>query len=168
MILVTTLDYDQLGAFIRDKQVSLDNADLIFGSNTESIKKYLADRLGSEGYVMGIRGRINEKTVALLSQLDSGLQDNKVILEVTVDDDEVMSFDVEGLEDAANILTYGLPDEMLYDQLDQALVSPGTTKGVSVVCTPAVRRTSGIRVTSLNRDIDINVEGITFVKLQQK
>lgn len=167
MILVTTLSYDQLGTFIRDRQVSLDNADLVFGTNTNSIKKYLSDRLGSEGYVMGIRGRINEKSVSLLSQLDAGLQGNKVILEVNVNDEDVLSFDVQGLEDAAQILTHGLPEEILCDQLDSSIIRPEEAKGVLVVCAPAVRRTSDIRITSLNRDIDIDVEGITFVKLRR-
>lgn len=167
LILVTTLSYDQLDAFIRDRQISLDNADLIFGYNPEAIRKYLSERLGSPGYVMGIRGRINDKSVSLLSQLDEGLQGDRVILEVDVDDDDVLSFDVKGLEDAAEILTYGLPEETLFDQLDSSIIPAGEAHGIPIVCTPAVKRTSDIRITALNQNIDIDVEGITFVRLNK-
>lgn len=165
MILVTTLSYDQLGAFIKDKQVSLDNADLIFGQDYEAIRKYITDRLGSDGYVMGLRGRINERSVELLSQLDAGLAGDRAVLEAEVEDDEVLSFDVNELEDAVQILTYGLPDEVLFDQLDSAVIQGDHQGGIEIVCVPAVRKTNNIRVTSLTREIVLDAEGITFVRL---
>lgn len=165
MLLVTTLSYDQFGQFIRDKQISLDNSNLIFGYRYDIIHKYLQDRLGSEGYIMGIRGRINNKSVALLSQLDAGLTGDRLIMEVNVDDDDVLSFGVQGLEDAVKIMTMGLPEEMVYDQLDASLLEKGNGTPVEVVCAPMVTRSTGIRITSLNREVVLDVDGITFVRM---
>lgn len=165
MLLVTTLSYDQLGALIRNKSVSLDNDSLVFGQSSEPVRKYLMSRLGGTGYVVGIRGRINQKSAQLLSQLDRGLQGNKLILEAPVSEDEAITFNVQGIEEAVEILTYGLPDEMLYEQLDSAIVPKDDTSGVQIICVPAIEATGNIRITSLNREIEVDAEGITFVKL---
>lgn len=165
MLLVTTLSYDQFGAFIRDKQICLNNVDLIFGYDYPPIKKYILERLGSSGYVVGIRGRINNQSVNLLSQLDKELMGNRIVVEVDVKDDDVLSFNVNGLEEAAQLLTYGLPEEMVIEQLDASLVGKSGTYPVEVVCAPSINRNRNIRITSLNRDVELNVEGITFVKL---
>lgn len=166
MLIVTTLSYDQLGSFIRNKQVSLDNENLLFGKSFPPIKKYLTERLGGSGYVIGIRGRINENSVKLLSQLDKGLQGNKVIIEAPVSEDEIMTFNVQDLEEAAQILMYGLPDEILYNHLDNALLHDKVEDGIEIICVPAIRQSYNIRITSLNRDITIDAEGITFVKMR--
>lgn len=167
MYIVTTLSYDQLATLIRDKKVSIDNANLIFGQFSTSVNKYLADKMGTPGYVIGIRGRINANSVNLLAQMDPGLKGNKVVLEAQVSEDQTLSFSVNGLAEAAEILTYGLPDEDLFDQLDSSVVPSGTSPGVEVVCTSTIQNVGSIRITSLNREISVDAEGITFVKLNK-
>lgn len=164
MLMVTTMSYDQLAALIKNRSISLDNDNLIFGQSTEIVGSYLRDRFGSPGYVVGIRGRINEKSAMLLSQLDRGLGGNKVILEAPVEEDDMVVFNVKGLEEAADLIAHGIPAEMVYDQLDSAISHEAT--GVQVICVPEIARSSNIRITSLNRDITVDAEGITFVKLK--
>lgn len=165
MLLITTLSYDEFGAFVKNSQVTLNNADLILGQNSEVIGKYIRDRLGSRGYVMGLRGRINKDSAEILSGLDSGLEGDRFIIEVDVDDDDVLSFDVAGLEEAVQIMEYGLPDEMVYAQLDSSLLEKPATDRVTVLCAPQIRKGKEVRITSLSRNAIVNIEGITFVKL---
>lgn len=166
-VMITTLSYEQLGAFIRDKQVSLDNASLIFGQNFEAVKHYLQERLGTDSYVMGIRGRINSDSVELLSKLDAGLQGNRVIVEVNVPDDDIITFDAAKLDDATQIMMYGLPEEMAFDQLDASQSEQGKSQGIEVVCTPKLKRATEVRVTSLHRDLNFDAEGITFIRVNR-
>lgn len=167
MLIVTTMSYDELGQLIRSKAVSLNNDSLVFGQSADSVKQYLTERLGGQGYVVGIRGRINDTSARLLSQLDRGLAGNKLIIEAPVEEDEAICFTVKGIEEATEIITYGLPDEVLYDHLDSAQVPANATNaGVEIVCIPDIKKVGGIRITALNRDISVDTEGITFVKLK--
>lgn len=166
MLLVTTMNYDELARLIRDKSVSLNNDRLIFGHDTAAVRSYLTERLGGTGYVVGIRGRINNASAKLLAQLDRGLAGNKVIIEASASEDEALAFTVKGIEEAIEIMTYGLPEEVLYDHLDSTRVQPGSTTEVEIVCIPDIKKDGGIRVTSLSREINVDAEGITIVKLK--
>lgn len=166
MLLVTTLSYDQLGALIKNRSVSLNNDNLIFGQSTDVVGSYLRDRFGSAGFVVGIRGRINERSAQLLAQLDRGLEGNKIILEAPVSEDDMVAFNVKGLEEAAELIAHGIPAEMVYDQLDSSITSASDTTGIQVICVPEIERTANIRITSLNREIAVDAEGITFVRLK--
>lgn len=164
MLMVTTMSYDQLATLIRDRSITLNNDNLIFGQSTEVVGSYLRDRFGSSGYVVGIRGRINEKSAALLSQLDKGLGGNKLILEAPVQEEDMVAFSVKGLEEAAELIAHGIPTEMVYDQLDSSISTDET--GVQIICVPEISRTNNIRITSINREISVDADGITFVKLK--
>lgn len=169
MLIVTTMSYDELGQLIRNKEVSLNNDSLVFGQSAEPVKKYLIERLGGTGYVVGIRGRINNASAKLLSQLDKGLVGNRIIIEAPVDEDEAFSFTVEGIEEATEIIAYGLPDDVLYEHLENITVPAGSNKrGVEVICVPYIKKNGGIRITSLHKDtfVDVDAEGITFIKLK--
>ncbi len=164
MVVVTTLSYDQLATLIKEKKVSLNNEYLLFGEHYEAIQHYIEERLGGPGYVMAIRGRINPVSVRLLSQLDKGLRGNKVIIEAPVSQDDLLVFDVEGLDKAVEIINYGLPDELVEEALDEAQTTV-SDNSVQVVCAPYLHKTGNVRITSLNRDIDVGDADITFVKL---
>ena len=166
MLFVTTLSYDQFGALIKDRAISLNNDNLIFGQSTEVVGSYLRDRFGSSGFVVGIRGRINEKSAQLLYQLDSGLGGNKLILEAPVREDDMVVFNAKGLEEAAELIAHGIPDSMVYDQLDSSIASASDPQGIQIICVPEIERSANIRITSLNREISVDAEGITFVKLR--
>ena len=166
MLLVTTMNYDELASLIKNKSVILNNDGLIFGQDTEAVHSYLTERLGGTGYVVGIRGRINTASAKLLARLDRGLAGNKVIIEATASEDEALAFTVKSIEEAIEIMTYGLPKEVLYDHLDNTQVSPGSTGEVEIVCIPDIKKDGGVRITSLSRDINIDAEGITIVKLR--
>lgn len=164
MFVVTTLSYGQLGTLIRENRVSLNNENLVFGNHYEPIEKYIQERLGGQGYVMAIRGRINPTSVQLLSTLDHGLQGDKVIIEAPVSQDDLLVFDVEGLDRAMDIINYGLPEEFVTEALDEAREHV-TDGAIQIVCTPHISKSKSVRITSLNRDIDVSDAGITFVKL---
>lgn len=164
MVVVTTLSYDELATLIRDKRVSLNNENLLLGAKYEAIQHYIQERLGGDGYVMAIRGRINPASVSLLSKLDGGLRGNKVIIEAPVDRDDLIVFDVAGLDKAVDIINYGLPEELVTEALDEAQTEIRDDV-VQVVCTPYIHKTGNVRITSLHREIDVAVAGITFVKL---
>lgn len=163
-VIVTTLSYDQLSVLIKEKKVSLDNENLILGACYEEIQAYVKERLGGTGFVMAIRGRINPVSVRLLAALDKGLRGNKVIIEAPVDDDDMLTFDVTGLDKAVEIINYGLSKELVEEALDEAQESL-QEGAVLVACTPCIRKCSNIRITSLNRVVDIDDADITFVKL---
>ena len=164
MYIVTTLNYDQLGELIKYKSVCLDNEKLIFGQDSDAIHKYFVERLGTDGYVIGIRGRINSTSVTLLSKLDYELSGDKVILEASVNEDEILRFNVTGIEEAIEILTYGLPQEALYEQLDSSQVS-ADSKCIQVICAPLIDKSRNVRIISLSRPIEIEADGVTVVKL---
>lgn len=166
MLIVTTLSYDQLGRFIKEKQLSLNNEALLFGCNYDSIKNYMVSRLGSEGYVIGIKGRINKSSVELLTKLDPCLVDNRVVLEVNIPEDELLVFNLSTFIEAQEMLTFGLPDEVIYDHFDGAL--GGTpNESVQVICAPYIRNIKGVRITSLSRGVVVPDVNITSVKLKE-
>ncbi len=156
MVVVTTLSYDQLAILIKDKRVALNNENLLFGDHYEAIQNYIQERLGGEGYVMAVRGYINPTSVKLLSALDAGLRGNKVIVEVPVNNDDLLVFNVAGLDKVMESIHYGLPDEMVEEALDEAQTGI-EDDAVQIVCTPYLRKSGNLRVTSLNRDIDFDV-----------
>ena len=167
MYIVTTLSYDELSRLIRDKKISLNNADLLFGYTTDGINKYFSERIGNTGYVVGLRGRINPTTAQVFAQLDKAVKSgDRVILEAEINEDDMISFTVDGINAAAEALAYGLPDEDIYNQLDHSQLSgqPGEDK-IQVICIPHIKLENKLRVTSLREEIAFNLKGITFVKL---
>ncbi len=167
MFVVTTLSYDQLAVLIRDKKVSLNNEDLILGERYEPIQEYIEERLGGSGYVMAIQGRINQASVGLLTKLDRGLAGNKVIIEAPVNQEDLLVFDVKGLDKAIEIINYGLPDELVTEALDEAQTKL-SDQTVQVICAPYLAKSSNVRITSINREIDVAGAGITFVRLKKE
>ena len=167
MYFVTTLSYDQLATLIKDKRVCIDNADMVLGQFSSAVNRYLTERMGSAGYAIGIRGQITPASVNLLAKMDQGLNGNRVVLEAEIDESQTLSFDVAGLAEAAEILAYGLPDEDLFEQLDSSITPSGSSPGIEVICIPAIEKIGSIRITSLNREIDVKAAGISFVKLGQ-
>ncbi len=166
MVIVTTMSYDQFSVLMNKREVTLDNDSLVFGQSYDVVYQYLRERLGSDGYVVGIRGRINEATVKLLSRLDSGLIGNRLVLETNVDDRDVLSLGVDALNDVAQILAYGLPEDIVRSELDAA-INDQNAHGIQIICVPSIQRKSGIRITSLNREIVVDASDIAFVKLRK-
>ena len=165
MVIVTTLNYTEFAAFIKNKSVALNNSALVFGENYTEVKRYLEDRLGCGGYVMGIRGRINQTSAKLLAQLDPKLaNDRRLILETPVDDRDALVFNVKGLEEAIEILTYGLPEDVLREHLDNS-IDTTDSNDVKVICVPAIFKSGDVKITSLNSEVSVDSAGITFVKL---
>lgn len=166
MLLVTTLSTRQLAELVRDKRISLNNEDLLFGEPTDAVRNYIEERLGGTGYVMAIRGRINPASADFLSKLDKGLAGERFILETKVDPDDLLVFDMGKLVKVADFIAHGFPDEYIEEALDEAQedLSP---KRLQAVCLPYIRKEGNIRITSLNPhlNIDVSQADITFVKL---
>lgn len=165
MFIVTTMSYDQLGTLIRDKEVSLDNDSLIFGQTFDAVRNYVQERMGSPGYVFGVRGKLNKTSIELLTKMDKAVRSHKLLLQADVKEEDAIRFSVQGLAEAAKILAYGLPDEMVNDQMDSAIISEDSEPAIEIVCVPSINNTGNIKITALDRNIEIATEGITFVKL---
>lgn len=166
MYIVTTMSLDELSSLIRDKHVSLNNSHLLFGTDSGLVSKYFKDRIGSDGYVLGLRGRLNKTTAHLFANMDTKVNDGrKVILEAEVDEDDLIRLDVSGVSTAAEALEYGLEADDVIAQLDEAQVNAPGSSGVEVLCVPTIKANGKLRVTSLTDNLEFNVEGIAFVKI---
>lgn len=165
---VTTLTFTQMGALIRDKNVSLNNSEMFFGPDTEFIGRFLCERLGSAGYVLGIRARLNKASVDAIASIDPlSAQYGHVILEAKADADDAIRFKVSDLALVAEALECGLDDEDILERLeDAAQLSAGpASNAVEVVCFPAVKLDGQLKVTTLSGDLNFDVDGVTFVKV---
>ena len=166
MLLVTTLSTAQLAELVRDKRVSLNNEDLLFGEPMDVVRNYIEERLGAPGYVMAIRGRINPASADFLAKLDRGLTGERFILETKVAPDDLLVFDLGKLVKVADFIAHGFPDEYVEEALDEAQddISP---QRLQAVCLPYIRKEGNIRITSLNprMNIDVSQADITFVRL---
>lgn len=166
MLLITTLSTGQLAELVRDKRISLNNEDLLFGEPADVVRNYIEEHLGGTGYVMAIRGRINPASADFLSKLDKGLSGERFILEAKVNSDDLLVFDMGKLVKVADFIAHGFPDEYIEEALDEAQddVSP---QRLQAVCLPYIRKEGNIRITSLNPhlNIDVSQADITFVKL---
>jgi len=164
--IVTTLSLIELGTLIREKKVSLDNGKLLFGSDAEAINSYFKDRIGYSGYVIGFRGRLNNATAAVLRKIDNQVvSGNHVIIEAEIDESDLLRYRVEGINNAATALFYGMSEDTIFNELDEAQLGFSETGDVEVLCVPYINGASHVRVTSLKESLDFDAEGITFVKL---
>ncbi len=163
MVVVTTLDYDQLTTLLKEKRVSLDNETLLFGRPYEAIQKYIEDRLGGKGYVVAIRGEINPKYVKMLKALDPGLKGERLILEAEIRQDDMLTLDAASLQKAVEIINYGLPDDIVEETLDEA-VERGPEAKLQIIVAPNIQNNGSIRITSLGREIYFEGHEITVVK----
>lgn len=165
MYIVTTMSYDKLGALIRDRKVSLDNADLLFGYNTDAINKYFKDKIGYDGYVVGIRGRLNPYTAEMLESLDNTVRrGDYVLLEAEIDADDALCYSADGVTKAAEALFYGLPEDDVCGQLDSAEKPVDAVDAVEFLCVPYIKSNGKLVVTSLTEELSFDLEGIKFVK----
>lgn len=167
MYIVTTLSFEELGTLIKTRRVSLDNCNLLFGSNVEPIDAYFKERIGYQGYVIGLRGRLNATSAKLFKELDKQtITGQHVIVEVEIDEDDVLRYRVAGINNAVQAFSFGMSEDAILDELDEAQVLPGQSGGVEVLCVPYLNGASQVRVTSLSDELAFDVDGITFVKLQ--
>lgn len=166
MYIVTSLSYDDLGRLIREKKISLNNADLLFGVTSERINRYFQERIGYSGYVVGLRGRLNPTTARVFSSLDAAVRNgSRIMLEAEIDENDMIRYSVSGVNVAAEALAYGLPESDVYEQLDEARSEASDSQAVEVLCVPYIQTKGKIRVTNLTEEIQFNVDGITFVKI---
>lgn len=166
MYIVTPLDYGELGTLIRNKRLSLDNSEIFFGPYSEFIGRYLKELVGYNGFVLGLRARLNPNTAKIVASIDPSVtHTGRAILEAQIDESDVVRFRVRDLTTAAEALQYGLSDDEVIQQLEKAQVLDTEPEGVEVLCVPYVKIDGHVRVTSLAEDIEFDVEGITFVKV---
>ena len=168
MFIVTTLSFDKLAELIRDKQVCLNNADLLFGQDAIAVHSYFRERVGYEGYAMGLRARLNKNTAKLMSSLDNRVNTGDwLILEAEIDESDLLRYNVDGISAAASALAYGLDAEDVIEHLDNSQQFGDNSDSVEVLCVPFIKADGRIKVTSTREEnIDIPVEGITFVKMK--
>lgn len=164
MLFLTTLDYNQLGELIRSRRLSLNNVDLLYDrGDTTVIADYLKSKLGYDGFVLGIRGKLNAASVELMSQLDPELHGDKIVMELTIPEDSALVFDVQEFIEALISIDSNLPDEEVIEQLNIALEMGSTPGSVKLLCIPFLTKESKIRITSLHEPVE--VEGMSFVKI---
>lgn len=159
---MTTLSLNDLSVLIKDKKISTNNVNLIFGSTVNFISEYLKQKLGYNGFVLGIIGRISNETVSTLLNFDPKLKDEKVVLEIKIRDDDALYMDINSLLEIADYIDLGLSDEDIIEQIDTA-ISNGSAASSSLVCIPYINCNDAERVTSLSKEIQI--DDIAFVKI---
>lgn len=168
MVVVTTLSYPQLASLIKNARVTLNNEDLLFGEKVDTVEKYIEERLGSAGFVVGISGRINPASASFLSSLDEGLAGERLILEASVNPDDMLVFDVARLGIVSEFISHGFPDEYIEEALDEA-VSSVSNESLQAVCVPYIKKEGNLRITSpvpgRGDEINVSQANITFVKL---
>lgn len=169
LLVVTTLSYEQLAELIKNKRVALNNEDLLFGEQVDTVRHYIEERLGGTGYVVAIRGRINPASANFLSKLDRGLEGERLILEAPVKQEDLLVFDVGKLAKVSEFISYGFPPEYIEEALDEAQADVNDNT-VQAICIPYIKKEGNLRITSPvpGRDAVINVSqaDITFVRLK--
>ena len=162
MYILTTLSLDELSSLLKNKKLSTNNVNLFFGAEGNIISDYLKQRLGYNGFVLGIVGQISNDTIAKLTGLDPELKNSRVALEIKIPENEALFMNAEDLFEIADFIDLGLADEDIVEQIDTAIRNGGTTKN-SIVCIPYIPSDKAERLTSLTQDVQI--DNIAFVKL---
>lgn len=167
MHIVTTMSYDQLGELIRNKRISLDNADLLFGYSSDMLDEYFKQRVGYSGYVVGLQGRLNKYTADILQTLDAAvIRGNCVLLESEIESDDAVVYSAGSVGEAAEALYYGLPEEDIRWKLADAESSTGAMDGAKFLCIPYLQFNGKLVVTSLTEELDFDVGGVKYVKVK--
>ena len=167
MYVITSMSYDELGTLIREKRVTLNNAELLFGDQDDDVDEYMRECVGYKGYTLGIRGRLNPVTAEVMSAVDSRvLSRGTVILEAQVPDEEVIQFNLEELGNLKLLLDYGFDKDSLWEQLDLARETQSPDGSVEILCVPFISIKWRIRVTALVDNLEFSTQDIEFVKVR--
>lgn len=162
MYVLTTLSLDDLSHLIKNKKISTNNVDLIFGAEDNLVSDYLKQRLGYDGFVLGIVGQISNDTMEKLVSLDPELKNKKVALEIQIPENDALFMSVEDLVEVADFIDLGLDPDDIIEQIDTAIQN-GMSASNKIVCIPYIPSDRAERVTSLTQDI--HIDNIAFVKL---
>lgn len=167
MHIVTTMSYDQLGELIRNKRISLDNADLLFGYTSDMLDDYFRQRVGYNGYVVGLQGRLNRYTADILKTLDDTVvRGDCVLLESEIEPDDAVAYSVNSVGEAAEAAYYGLPEEDIRWKLEDAEVNTKSSSGAKFLCVPYLKFNGKLIVTSFTEELDFDVDGVKYVKVR--
>ena len=134
---LTTLSLDDLSCLIKNKKISTNNVDLIFGAEDTLVSDYLKQRLGYNGFVLGIIGQISNATMEKLVSLDPELKNKKVALEIQIPENDALFMSVEDLVEVADFIDLGLDKDDIIEQIDTAIQN-GTTATNKIVCIPYI------------------------------
>ena len=169
MTILTTMKLEDLGILISSGHIELNNSDLFFGYSIDRIDEYFSQRVGNDGYAIGICGKITETTAEILKSLDSDLLTGEhIILEAQFNEDDCVLFDVSGINDAMDALSYGLSDEEIIEQLNLSISREPVAGRINVVCVPSIRRVGHIRIHRFgDEEMEIQVNDISFVKFDK-
>lgn len=164
LYILTTLSLDELSYLLKQKKVSTNNVEFISDQEGALISEYLKQKLGYNGFVLGIVGQISLKNIEKLKELDPELNDAKVALEIKIPDNEAIYMNENDIIEVADFIDLGMDSEDILDQIDTAITNgEGTTN--NFVCIPYIPREHTKRLTSLTQDIQI--DNIAFVKVNQ-
>ena len=165
LYILTTLSLDELSSLLKDKKISTNNVDLFFGAEGSIISDYLKQRLGYNGFVLGIIGQISNGTISQLTGLDPALRHSKVALEIKIQENDALFMNIKDLMEVADYIDLGLDAEDILGQIDTA-IQHGSAATNSIVCIPYIPSDKAERLTSLTRDVQI--ENIAFVKVSEQ
>lgn len=167
MYIVTTISNEQLHELVEDGKLQLSNSEMFFDYDVDLIDNYFKDRLGSDGYVLGLRGRLNNTTASILANLDTAAVRqgaHRLFLEAEIDPEDVVRYTMEGVCSAAEALHHGFSEDSILGFLDSAEKSEDSPKGVEILCVRALRHAK-VRIGSPVQEIRGEIEGVSLVKL---
>ena len=163
---MTAMSLNELSYLMKHKSVHINNSDLIFGKNFSTMNNYFKDRIGNDGYVLCVKGKISAESAKLFSQLDSLVKTGEhLIIEADIPNQDFIRYSVTGLEKAFKYLYHGLPDSDVFEGLDEAVLQDGQSASVEIICVPEFKRNMNLRVTSMRDTITFQSPDIKFVKL---
>ena len=167
MYIVTTISNEQLHDIVSNKELQLDNSEMFMSYDVDIINEYFRNRVGSTGYVLGLRGRLNNTTASMLAHLDTDAvkaDSHRLFLEAEIDPEDVVRYTFEGVSTAAEALSRGLSKDSIIGFLDSAEKDADSPRGIEVLCITAIKN-GRVRIGSPVQDIRGEIEGIALVKL---
>lgn len=167
MTVITTISYEKLSELLKNQKVTLNNERLIVGRDYKVIRDYLEEVLGTSGYVIALKGKINPTSVSLLSKLDRGLKSDKVIIEASLNPREAITYNVQDFTKIGEFLNYGLDSDTVIDYMEEAKNNV-TDSSIQVVCFPCLEKAGKLRISSLSNELEFESDDITVVKMPQK
>lgn len=167
MYMLSVLNFEEMGALIRRRSLSLNNSEVFFGPHSDFIGTFLRHKLGSAGYTLGVCGPLSEVAIdTIRTVVPSVAHPGHLILETMADCDDAIRFRQCDIISVSQSLKYGLEKDEVLEQLAEAEVPHGTPadQAIEVICVPAIRLIMPARATSLSEELDFAVDGITFVR----
>lgn len=162
---ITVVDYDELSLLFKGEELSTNNSELMFGDSIYVIHEYFKNKFKTEGFILGILGKLTPKTVQVLKALDPNALNRKVVVEIDTDLSNALVFKASGVCEVIDSIPRDIPDEDIWNILDSALTKD--SKGLRIAALPSLKLVHGrTRVMFQGIEANVDVDGVEVIKLE--